>query len=149
MPVAAHGADGAAPRSYRQSGHKDRRERKNGISPKISESLFTFSPDVCIMCREQSRKPCVKCCQDGELCDRRRTFVRDRVSAPAAPYWTHPPLCSNDTRSGEWSAVILLSLPPRVIYVCVSLPSGSMPPGSFCVHGSGGQCVCFGSSPTY
>ena len=28
----------------------------------------------------------MKCCQNGELCGRRRTHVRDKVSAPAAPY---------------------------------------------------------------
>ena len=54
---------------------------------------------------EQSRESRVKCRQNGELCDGRRVHARDGVSAPAAPYWGRPPLCSNDTQSGKRSAI--------------------------------------------
>ena len=71
---------------------------------------------------EQSRKPRVKCRQDGELCDGRRT-----CSAMGLP---HPllhnglsPLCSNDTRSGERSAVYLTF--PAVSIILYFLPDFS------------------------
>ena len=31
---------------------------------------------------EQSRKPCVKCCQNGELCGRRRTVFQSAIGFP-------------------------------------------------------------------
>ncbi len=82
----------------------------------ISKNLFTFPDKSCIVVLEQSRKPRVKCCQDGELCGRRRTAVRDGVSAPAAPYWTYPPLCSNDTRWSEGVPGICRFF-PRVVFL--------------------------------
>ena len=60
---------------------------------------------------EQSRRPCVKCRRDGELPDGRRNAI---------PRWGHRTRCPyrissfmrGDTRSGEWSAVIVArSLP--------------------------------------
>ena len=71
---------------------------------------------------KQSRKPRVKCCQDGELCNGRRT-----CSAMGLP---HPllhnglsPLYSNDTRSGERSAVYLTF--PAVSIILYFLPDFS------------------------
>lgn len=52
---------------------------------KTEKLPFTFGNNMCILVREQSRISRVKCCQNGELCDRRRTCVRDGISAPAAP----------------------------------------------------------------
>ena len=64
------------------------------------KNLFTFADNSCILCREQSRRPCVKCHRDGEFA--RRTKER-------FPRWGHRTRCciwdilldcSNDTRSG-------------------------------------------------
>lgn len=52
---------------------------------KTEKLPFTFGNNMCILVCEQSRISRVKCCQNGELCDRRRTCVRDGISAPAAP----------------------------------------------------------------
>ena len=53
---------------------------------------------------EQSRRPCVKCHRDGELPGGRRNFSTIALPHPLL-HMGKPPLCSNDTRSGEWSAV--------------------------------------------
>ena len=50
------------------------------------QNLFTFVSIWCILIREQSRRPCVKCCWDGELPDGRRNAFHDGVTAPAVAY---------------------------------------------------------------
>ena len=59
-----------------------------------------FSENGCIMTSEQSRRPRVKCHRDGEFARRTKDSFHDEVTAPAA-HIGYPPLCSNDTRSGE------------------------------------------------
>lgn len=59
--------------------------RRKFMLLKTEKLPFTFGNNMCILVREQSRISRVKCCQNGELCDRRRTCVRDGISAPAAP----------------------------------------------------------------
>ena len=48
------------------------------------KNLFTFADNSCILCREQSRRPCVKCHRDGEFA--RRTKER-------FPRWGHRTRC--------------------------------------------------------
>ena len=72
--------------------------------------LFTFSTESCIVNCEQSRRPRVKCHRDGELPGGRRNRSTMRSPHPLL-HMGHPPLCSNDTRSGEWSAVNVLPFP--------------------------------------
>ena len=75
---------------------------------------------------EQSRRPRVKCHRDGELPGGRR--MRSTMGSPHPLLHTGcPPLCSNDTRSGQWSAV---SLPLPTGDPCPKLPDG-FPPGLF------------------
>ena len=59
---------------------------------------------------EQSRRPRVKCRRDGELPDGRRNFSTMGSPHPLL-HMGHPPLCSNDTRSGKWSAVFFAVFP--------------------------------------
>ncbi len=51
--------------------------RGQGISQKNQQmsklGIYIF-PNIVYDTCEQSRKPCVKCCQNGELSDRRRTL---------------------------------------------------------------------------
>ena len=90
------------------------------IIPKIWKNLFTFSIESCIVRREQSRRPCVKCLWDGELPGGRRNFSTMGSPHPLL-HIGHPPLCSNDTRSGDRSAVNALPFPTGDL--CLSLNS--------------------------
>ena len=88
--------------------------------------------------REQSRIPRVKCRPNGELRDRRRIY-----SAMGLP---HPllhnglsPLCSNDTRSGERSAVYLTF--PAVSIILYFLPDFSRGFSVLWVSGKPAQMV--------
>ena len=63
----------------------------------------------------------MKCCQNGELSGRRRT-----VSAMGYPHPLRhigcPPLCSNDTRSGETVGQFCAALPPMGVMSILLLP---------------------------
>ena len=76
-----------------------------GIALKISiKSLFTFPVKSCIVVPEQSKRQRVKCHRDGEFA-RRTKECSTMLSLHPLLHMGNPPLCSNDTRSGEWSAV--------------------------------------------
>ena len=58
---------------------------------------------------EQSRRPRVKCCQDGELCDRRRALPAMRYPHPLHIMETS--FMESDTRSGMWPASLCCPYP--------------------------------------
>jgi hypothetical protein len=69
-----------------------------------------FSCRVLYSNPEQSRRPRVKCHRDGEFARRTKDFSTMRSPHPLL-HMGSPPLCSNDTRSGEWSAVLRCFFP--------------------------------------
>jgi hypothetical protein len=107
-----------------------------GFCDKNWDSLFTFRGFSCIVTPEQSRRQRVKCHRDGEFA-RRTKEISTMLSPHPLLHTGNPPLCSNDTRSGEWSAVY-----------CCPFPTGDPYPdslaalrrGGFFVYGCTGLC---------
>ena len=101
-------------------GPADRNLDRQQIPPIAKIGIYFFCRMVYSK-GEQSRKPCVKCCQNGELCDRRRT-----LSAIGYPH----PLRHNGFTSfmkqrysvGRLVGCFLAALPQRVIRVCKFSP---------------------------
>ena len=77
----------------------------------IKLSIYFFLNMVYDM-GEQSRRPCVKCCQNGELSDRRRALPAMRYPHPLRHIGV-PPLCSNDTQLRAEPIRIHTVLPQR------------------------------------
>ena len=69
--------------------------------------------------REQSRRPCVKCCQNGELSDRRRALPAMRYPHPLR-HIGDPPLCSN-VLSPALSLSASIFTPPTLLRVGIFL----------------------------
>ena len=81
--------------------HQNRENKEIGIY---------FFPFFVYDKHEQSRRPRVKCCQYGELSDRRRI-----VSAMRYPHPLHimeTSFMESDTRSGIWPASLRCFIPP-------------------------------------
>ena len=118
------------------SGIRGQGKGSAGFCDKNWDSLFTFRGFSCIVTPEQSRRQRVKCHRDGEFA-RRTKEISTMLSPHPLLHTGNPPLCSNDTRSGEWSAVY-----------CCPFPTGDPYPdslaalrrGGFFVYGCTGLC---------
>ena len=110
------------------------------VFPKKYQMPIYIFRDLCIMNREQSRRPCVKCRWDGELPDGRRKCFSTMGSPHPLLHIGYPPLCSNDTRSGEWLAVWICCLSREESVICKRLP-GASAPGIFAFAAPGAAAV--------
>ena len=92
-----------------------------GFDKKITKTLYKWVILVYHVFK-QSRTPCVKCCQNGELSGRRRSFSAIRCPHPL-PINGSPPLCWGETRSVTADASAN-SLTLRVgVFCCQSVAS--------------------------